>query len=706
MTKTTTTRIVIAIAICLTANLRASAQFSGGTGTSEDPYIITTDVELAQLATLVNAGNTDYNAAHYKLANNIDLSAYGEGFNDGKGWIPIGTYLYPDDNPFRGTFDGNEKIITGLFINNQGIGYVGLFGHVLALTENAFRNIGLEGVNIRGHQRVGGLVGNIRSYDRMIGISNCYTTGTVFGQSERVGGIVGSTELTAISNCYSLADVSGASAYVGGIVGLHYNTHITNCYAAGSVTAVNWGGGLVGLYQFSVSIMQNCAALNPEVKTTGSVIGRLAGSTESALINNIGFEEMLNRNGTTEWLNKGLDQMDGEDIDRPTINADGTLGGRFLAVDGWTIVNGKLPGLFGNAVDMPEHLQPEPELPPSIITTSLPAGEIDIEYSAILSATGTTPITWSINSGALPDGLTLNAETGEISGIPTIVNIFSFSVKASNRNGEDTGDFQIEIIPEALPPSITTVSLPDGISGTAYFQTLTATGSTPITWSIESGALPTGLSINSNTGVISGIPNVANDFYFTVMATNSVGSDTKDFQITIDLPDTPPVITTTSLPNGEIDKPYTATLEATGAHPIEWTLTSGSLPTGLTLQADGTISGIPTELDWFNFTVQATNSIGSNSKTLSIFINSVGIEQLRIKNYELRIYPNPTTGVIYVAMGQAPLSNNIVEIYDMTGRSVGANLCVHPDGTINISHLPNGLYILKIDNQTFKIVKQ
>ena len=84
----------------------------------------------------------------------------------------------------------------------------------------------------------------------------------------------------------------------------------------------------------------------------------------------------------------------------------------------------------------------------------------------------------------------------------------------------------------AAAPSITTSSLPDGKVGEAYSHTLTATDTAPITWSID-GGLPAGLSLNADTGEISGTPTADGTAKFTVKATNSAGSDTKELSITI-----------------------------------------------------------------------------------------------------------------------------------------------------------------------------
>ena len=91
----------------------------------------------------------------------------------------------------------------------------------------------------------------------------------------------------------------------------------------------------------------------------------------------------------------------------------------------------------------------------------------------------------------------------------------------------------------AAAPTITTDTLPNGKVGTAYSQTLTADGTTPITWGISGSALPEGLTLNETTGEISGTPTAEGTAKFTVKAENSAGSDTKELSITI-TKDAPP----------------------------------------------------------------------------------------------------------------------------------------------------------------------
>ncbi|MCL2283214.1 MAG: hypothetical protein FWC26_07850, partial [Fibromonadales bacterium] len=160
----------------------SKATFSGE-GTEASPYLISTAQQLANLATLVNSGNTHYSAAHYKLQNNIDISEYDSNWNNGEGWIPIGNeYL---GISFSGIFDGAGKAISGLFI--YGTGYnVGLFGAV----QGTVKNLGVVNVNLYDNSgsAVGSIVGLLHGPDSKI--INCYSSGTLYSTTY-AGGIVG-----------------------------------------------------------------------------------------------------------------------------------------------------------------------------------------------------------------------------------------------------------------------------------------------------------------------------------------------------------------------------------------------------------------------------------------------------------------------------------------------------------------------------------
>ena len=143
--KTFNCKSFVAILAFTGLSLGAKAQFNGGTGTEADPYRIATAAQLAQLATNVKNGAT-YSGTYFVLTQNIDLAAYGAGFNGGKGWIPIGKWMsFLDNKPFKGVFDGNNKVITGLYINDNTLDYTGLFCYIESGT---VKNLGLENVNI------------------------------------------------------------------------------------------------------------------------------------------------------------------------------------------------------------------------------------------------------------------------------------------------------------------------------------------------------------------------------------------------------------------------------------------------------------------------------------------------------------------------------------------------------------------------------
>ncbi len=265
---------------------------------------------------------------------------------------------------------------------------------------------------------------------------------------------------------------------------------------------------------------------------------------------------------------------------------------------------------------------------PTITTATLPNGQVGTAYSQTLAATGSMPITWSLDSGSLPGGLALST-SGIISGMPSTDGTFNFTVKAANGTAPDATKALSIVIETAPPagtaPTITTATLPNGQVGTAYSQALAATGSTPITWSLDSGSLPGGLTL-STSGVISGMPSTDGTFNFTVKAANGTVPDaTKELSIVIETAPpagTAPTITTTTLPNGRVGTVYSQTLTATSATTVTWAVYGGTLPGGLTLSTSGVISGTPTTSGTFNFTVAATNSAGSNTAALSIAISS------------------------------------------------------------------------------------
>src|SRR5207237_1190433 len=157
-----------------------------------------------------------------------------------------------------------------------------------------------------------------------------------------------------------------------------------------------------------------------------------------------------------------------------------------------------------------------------------------------------SPVTWTISQGTFPQGLSLAASTGVISGTPSTTGTAAFTVRLTDSGGGSTTK-ALSLTINAPPLAVTTSSLPAGTVGVAYSQALAASGGTsPYTWTMASGTLPAGLSLAAG-GTISGTPGTAGSSNFTVRVTDSApASVTKALSLTIN----PPAlnITTSSLP--------------------------------------------------------------------------------------------------------------------------------------------------------------
>jgi hypothetical protein len=251
---------------------------------------------------------------------------------------------------------------------------------------------------------------------------------------------------------------------------------------------------------------------------------------------------------------------------------------------------------------------------PSVTTPTLPNGLTGVSYSQTVVATGSPAPTFSVTTGTLPTGLSLNSSTGVVSGTPTAVGSYIFTVTATNTAGTASQGYTVVI---NAVPVITTATLSNGTAGTVYSTTVAATGTPTPTFSVSSGSLPTGLSLNTTTGVISGTPSAAASYGFSIQATNSVGSATQAYAVTIYQA---PAITTTALATGTLNASYSQTVAATG-FPAP-TFAATGLPSGLSINsATGVISGTPTVSGTFTVNVTATNGGGVVTKPLSLVIN-------------------------------------------------------------------------------------
>jgi len=267
----------------------------------------------------------------------------------------------------------------------------------------------------------------------------------------------------------------------------------------------------------------------------------------------------------------------------------------------------------------------------SIQTSSLGPAAVGVGYSQTLAGSGgTAPYVWTVSAGSLPAGLTLDAAAGTISGTPTAGGIPAFTITLTDAASvQATASLTINVL------GITTTSLPNGVIGTAYSQTLQVAGGVPpITWAVSKGTLPPGLTLSTSTGTITGTPTAATaagGSTFTVSASYtpvSVASApspvTTQAQFTIftgTLSVATPGLTVTQ---GVAFKQVLGVVTG-GTAPLAWAIVTGTLPVGLmldpvtgivsgtTLAAAGSTSITFTVTDSLKLVAQATVTITVNA---------------------------------------------------------------------------------------------
>ncbi|RFF47240.1 autotransporter domain-containing protein [Xanthomonas campestris] len=318
--------------------------------------------------------------------------------------------------------------------------------------------------------------------------------------------------------------------------------------------------------------------------------------------------------------------------------------------------------------------------------TSLPAGTAGQAYSGALNPAtgGIPPYTYAVTAGALPAGITLNGSSGALTGTPGSVGSFAFSVTATDSTSgtpsQGTRGYTLNI---AAPPIVVAPStLPAATRGTAYSQTLSASGGTaPYTYALASGALPAGLTLASN-GTLSGTATVEGSFNFTVTATDA-GSFTANqaYSLTVAGPNL--VLPASSLPAGTAGQAYSASITPAtgGTAPYSYALTAGALPTGVVVDvATGGLSGTPTVAGTFNFTLTVSDSTpspaaqASRSYTLTIAAPVIVVAPTAL--------PAATRGTAYsqtlsASGGTAPYT------YAVSAGNVPAGLTLASNGTLS-----------------------
>ena len=231
-----------------------------------------------------------------------------------------------------------------------------------------------------------------------------------------------------------------------------------------------------------------------------------------------------------------------------------------------------------------------------ITTTSLPSGAPGVAYAPVtLEATGgyDALVYWSIVAGQLPSGLSLSP-AGIISGTPTGAGLASFTIQAA-QSAETAGPppvaTQMFTININSPLAITPAALPAGKVGLGYDQAFSAHGTTQgdiVAWVVGTGALPPGLSLSPD-GILSGVPAAAGSYPFVISlldrrVTGALDSASQAYTLLIIDASPLAIATGPSLHPGSVGIAYRQQMTATGGlPPYTWSISSGLLPDGVTL---------------------------------------------------------------------------------------------------------------------------
>jgi hypothetical protein len=450
---------------CSVGNLHA--QFSGGgTGTAANPFKIKTADDLNNVRNYIGSGNAD---KHFRLMNDIDLTAFLQGYTDG--WIPVGE----NNNRFTGYFHGGGYKVKELWINRPALDYVGLFGTNSGTIDSL--EVSVSDKNITGQNYVAGLVG----YNYGTIKWSSATGSTIFGKSQYCGGLIGYNTGT-VTNSYATGSSYSSysysySSYSGGLIGYNTGT-VTNSYATGSSSSssssyyysYSYSGGLVGYLEGGK--VSNCYTLGKEI-TGNNYKGAFVG-----YCNNANYLSQCYYNSDLAGTLSGVGNGTGSN----NVLGVNTVGMKLKATYGnWDFYT---TWLIEDGVSYP-YLYENPPADQSVVR-----GEGMVCVNSLQTYTaekGKTNYVWTVTNGVISSGQSTNQIVVKWNN-----NINNGKVSVSYNNGAQTSSRYIQLLP--LPQPSISGEMQGYVGKTLAYET--ETGMSDYTWTVTGGEIVWGQSTN------------------------------------------------------------------------------------------------------------------------------------------------------------------------------------------------------------------
>jgi len=250
------------------------------------------------------------------------------------------------------------------------------------------------------------------------------------------------------------------------------------------------------------------------------------------------------------------------------------------------------------------------------VSGNLPAGAVNQSYNAVLAVSGgSSPYHFSVKTGVLPAGISLNPATGAFSGTPTTAGNFSFEVIVTDFPLPDVGSQRFAVVVgngggdghvkvNVSPTSVTLFSN----QKQQFTATVSGTSNTAVTWSATAGSvnangLYTAPTVNSQTNVV------------VTATSNADTTKSASAAVTVDpVNNQGPQITTGALPQGQQGDTYSQVFTATGGTtPYNWSVSAGTPPPGIAINPNGDLAGMPTTVGTYSFTVMVTDATGKTA---------------------------------------------------------------------------------------------